>query len=127
MRAFDAKANWQGVHATYRKLMYESGEAKGSRAEGGPSKPGFSRDEVERVIAAGGKLSVHQALRCRVRYFSDGMILGSRAYIDEAFLRYRDRFGHKRSSGARPMKGTAWDDLFTARRLQLSPISVPAR
>ena len=111
----------------YRKLLYISGQAQGSTPEGRPAKPGFSQDEVDRVLESGGQLTVQQALCCRVRYFSDGLILGSRTYVDDTFSRYRDRFGQKRKSGARPMKEIACGDLFTARRLQLAPVTASSR
>ena len=127
MRSVGGGMAWSETCAEYRKLLYISGQAQGSTPEGKPSKPGFSQAEVDRVLESGGQLSVHQALRCRVRYFSDGLILGSRTYVDDAFHRYRDRFGRKRKSGARSMKEVAWDDLFTARRLQLAPVTASSR
>ena len=44
-------------------------------------------------------------LRCRVRYFSDGAVIGSRAFVDEVFRTCRERFGEKRKSGARKLRG----------------------
>ncbi|MFT5473802.1 MAG: putative transposase [Candidatus Promineifilaceae bacterium] len=61
-------------------------------------------------------------LRCRVRYFSDGAVMGSRAYVEDVFQRHRQQFGEKRKTGARPMRGGDWGDLMTARRLRLTPI-----
>jgi putative transposase len=127
VRTVGGNIPWSKTCAQYRKLLYISGQAKGSTPEGKPARPGFSQAEVDRVLESGGQLSVNQALRCRVRYFSDGLILGSRRYVDDAFHRHRDRFGRKRNSGARSMKEIAWDDLFTARRLQLAPVTASAR
>jgi hypothetical protein len=42
-----------------------------------------------------------------VRDFTDGAVIGSRAFVDEAFARSRERFGAKRRTGARKMKGDA--------------------
>ena len=123
MRSIGGNMPWSETGAEYRKLLYVSGQAQGSAPEGKPAKPGFSQAEVDRVLESGGQLSVHQALRCRVRYFSDGLILGSKTYVDDTFSRYRNRFGQKRRSGARPMKEVAWNDLFTARRLQLAAVT----
>jgi hypothetical protein len=38
------------------------------------------------------------------RYFSDGLALGSQAFLEPIFHRYRGHFGQKRQSGARPMR-----------------------
>ena len=46
-------------------------------------------------------------LRCRIRYFTDGAVIGSRSFVDEAFEKCRDRFGMKRKSGARKLRGEA--------------------
>ncbi len=119
--------SWNETSAEYRKLLYVSGQAQGSTPEGKPAKPGFSQAEVDRVLETGGQLTVQQALSCRVRHFSDGLILGSRNYVDDTFKRYRDRFGQKRKSGARPMKEIACGDLFMARRLQLAPVTASSR
>ena len=54
-----------------------------------------------------GDIPLATALRCRVRYFTDGAVIGSRGFVDEAFATCRDRFGPKRRSGARRMRGDA--------------------
>jgi len=40
-------------------------------------------------------------LLCRVRYFSDGALIGSKTFVDKVFTRARDRFTAKRKDGAR--------------------------
>jgi hypothetical protein len=44
-------------------------------------------------------------LRTRVRYFSDGAVIGSRSFVNEAFDAARERFSEKRKDGARRMRG----------------------
>jgi hypothetical protein len=46
-------------------------------------------------------------LFCRIRYFGDGVVIGSREFVNEAFAGARDRFGPKRKDGARKMRGSA--------------------
>ena len=45
-------------------------------------------------------------LHCRVRYFTDGAVIGSKEFVNEAFARARARFGAKRKDGARAMRGS---------------------
>jgi len=71
-------------------------------------------------------LNLQELLRCRVRYFTDGAVLGSKSYVQEVFCRHRGYFGGKRRSGPRAMLGGAWGDLATARRLRLDVITAPA-
>jgi DNA-directed RNA polymerase subunit N (RpoN/RPB10) len=51
-------------------------------------------------------LGIAKMLRCRVRYFTDGAVIGSKEFVNEAFTSARDRFGPRRKDGARAMKGS---------------------
>jgi hypothetical protein len=60
-------------------------------------------------------------LRWKVRYFTDGAVIGSRAFVDGLFTQCRERFGAKRKSGARKMRGNglaATGLLWSARDLR---------
>ena len=114
-------ADWSRLGRHYRRLLYERGEQEPDRKRGG-----IETERVAAVLAAGGRLTTREVLHCRVRYFSDGMILGSRVYVDEMFRRHRGNFGVQRRSGARTMRSVPWNGLFAARRLQLAPIEPPA-
>ncbi len=119
-------AGWDTVHDVYRVLLYESGEQRGVDENGRPLGVGLQPETVERVIREGGRLPRHVLLHCRVRYFSDGLVLGSQMFVDSIFQRYRDRFGPKRKNGARPLRFGDWNGLCSARDLRLTPISAPA-
>lgn len=45
-------------------------------------------------------------LRYRVRYFTDGAVIGSEAFVNEAFVGARDRYTERRKDGARRMRGS---------------------
>ena len=66
----------------------------------------------------GGRIPVAAAVRCRVRYFTDGAALGSPEYVEGVFDRFRDQFGPRRRSGARRMKGSDWKGLAVLRDLR---------
>jgi hypothetical protein len=53
-----------------------------------------------------GELSVGKMLRCRVRYFTDGAVIGSRSFVNEAFVAARERFGSQRKDGSRKLRGS---------------------
>jgi hypothetical protein len=82
---------------------------------------GPSLDEVRKVRESGGKLTRGQLLRCRVRYFSDGLAIGGRGFIEEVFGLRRERFGAKRKDGARPIR-EAETGLFSMRALRVRAI-----
>ncbi len=67
--------SWTAVHSEYRRLLYATGEESSVRK-------GFTRDETNAVAAAEGHLPAGAALRRRIRYLSEGVILGSRGFID---------------------------------------------
>ena len=52
-------------------------------------------------------VAISRMLRCRVRYFTDAAVIGSRGFVDEVFRLCRDRFGGKRKDGARKWRGNA--------------------
>ena len=66
-------------------------------------------------------VAMSRMLRCRVRYFTDGAVIGSRAFVDEVFRSCRGRFGEKRKDGARKWRGAgtaAAGTLWSVRDLQ---------
>jgi len=50
-------------------------------------------------------LGMAQLLRCRVRCFADGAVIGSRGFVEKVFEKSRERFGPKRKDGARKWRG----------------------
>jgi putative transposase len=114
--------DWRSTTARYRVLLYEEGQevaADLDRGRGG--RLGFSEAEVEAVRESGGKIPLREVLRRRVRYFCDGAVLGSAEFVEEVFereQRLRRRFGEKRKSGARRMRGADWGELRVLRDLQ---------
>ena len=46
-----------------------------------------------------------QSLGLRMKRMSDGMVLGSRAWVEEIYRAHRGNFGKKRKVGARPLGG----------------------
>ena len=124
MQSVNCLGDWSNAGAEYRKLLFVSGETYTPQTPSQPAPAGFDHAAVMKVLADGGKLSLPQLLRCRVRYFSNGLILGSKTYVEDKFKQHRVFFGLKRKTGARPMTGCSIA-ICTARRLKLDPIIVP--
>ena len=61
---------------------------------------------------------MQERLLSRVRYFTDGAILGSPEFVDEVFEAERERFSAKRKTGSRRMRGADWGGLSTLRELR---------
>jgi hypothetical protein len=106
---FEAK-HWPEVAKDYRAIMGRALERKPGRSTGAESagesgksgesfggEPESGELETERSLA--------RMLTRRVRYFTDGAVIGSRAFVDAVFRESRERFGAKRKDGARKMRG----------------------
>ena len=66
-------------------------------------------------------------LRHRLRYLSDGAVLGTASYVDEIFRREKaaGRASPKRESGARRMRGADWGELRVMRDLRKDVVGEP--
>ena len=71
----------------------------------------------------GGKLEMAEALRCRVRYFTDGMALGSAEFLKQLQADYGEWFPEQRKASSAKMKGADWGDLRVIRNLRVSPLA----
>ena len=52
-------------------------------------------------------VALSQVVRYRIRYFTDGAVLGGRGFVGEVFRACRERFGARRKDGARAPRGAA--------------------
>ena len=128
-RGLSKRLGWAKAQESYRQLLYGIGqEVRGGKTPDGcvKSKGGFTQREIEAVCAEGGKLSLAAVLRCRVRYFTDGVVIGSAGFVDEFFERRRGSFGERRRNGARRMRGADWGKLRVLRDLRTAPVGTPA-
>jgi len=110
----DASLWASGVSREYRRLLMagavEKLEARVGRDGEATSKrlrKGMSKEEFEKQKRNEFEISLGKMLRCRVRYFTDGAVIGSRSFVNETFASARERFGPKRKDGARKMRGGA--------------------
>ncbi|MEX1048167.1 MAG: hypothetical protein WED15_01470, partial [Akkermansiaceae bacterium] len=111
---FEAE-EWRDVSRSYRRLMglalgRKPGRAQVVESESG-SKPGqttlktaeaLESEDNETVLQ---DLGIARMLRCRIRYFTDGAVIGSKEFVNEAFAGARERFTAKRKDGARRLRG----------------------
>jgi hypothetical protein len=95
---------------------------RGEDEHGRAVRKGFSRARVDEVLAKKGKLTWGELLRCRVRYFTDGAVLGSKEFVNSIFTAERHRFGAQRKSGARPLRGVDLPELCALRDLRVQVI-----
>lgn len=124
-RSLEQSGNWQHVSMRYRVLLYTEGGEHHAAYGHSITKPGIAHTEIDRIFEAKGRLTLQQVLRCRVRYFTDGLAFGGKAFVDGVFEHNRRFFGTKRKDGARKMRFAEWGNLRVARALRIVPVHVP--
>jgi REP element-mobilizing transposase RayT len=89
-----------------------------------PGLPEMSRERALQVLEDGGQLPMSAVLRCRVRYFSDGAILGSEEFVRGFVAAWqqpsgsRARGGRKRPPKVNLMRGAEWGDMSVLQSLR---------
>lgn len=112
MLVFGAR-DWNEAQSAYRQVLFGTG------ADGNELKGSIAIEEFRRVIDEGGKLPLSTVLRCRVRYFSDGAVLGSKAFVGTQLAGYRKSMQRRTRSSPKPLPAiTDWGELATLRGLR---------
>ena len=106
---------WREASKEYRQMLYCQGALE---APADATLGKISREAWVKVLEEDGRLPVAEALRCRVRYLTDGAVLGSKDFVEDIFGMYRSQFGRRRQSGARVMRGSDWEGLTVLRDLR---------
>ncbi|WP_395741419.1 hypothetical protein [Prosthecobacter sp.] len=94
---------WRSARAAgaYRCLLHDEGrEVKDAQNEN-VVRRGVTLESTRAVLAEKGRLSPAELLRLRVRYFTDGVVLGSQEFVEGIFEAQRELFSPKRKKGAR--------------------------
>ncbi|MCF3649181.1 transposase [Synoicihabitans lomoniglobus] len=99
--------------AAYRELLFGKGSHPAS------NRGCLSAAEFQRVVKNKGQLPMASVLRCRIRHFSDGAVLGSQAFVQEHLVRYQINTGRRERTRPRHLPHIAdWGDLTTLRGLR---------
>ncbi|MGJ8635046.1 MAG: transposase [Luteolibacter sp.] len=107
---FDAE-RWKEVSRIYRRAMGLALGRKNGKSES--TLKCAVRKNTEEVLASEdnetglGDLKMAEMLRNRIRYFTDGAVIGSKGFVNDAFVASRERFSGKRTDGARRLRGAA--------------------
>ena len=100
---------WGEVSRIYRRLMGMALGRKSGRAEL-KGRVAVTKNTEEMLVSKENETvlpdmgSAAMLLR-RVRYFTDGAVIGSKSFVNEVFTCSRERFPSSRKDGARRMRG----------------------
>jgi putative transposase len=95
---------------SYRERIFSKCADRGHR-----NKASLTDEEIRAQIKKGVQFPLKVLMQIRIGYFTRGAVLGSRAFVDEMFQRFRPHFGKNRKTGALAMKGADWGDLTVLR------------
>ena len=105
---------WREAAAQYRRSLFVTAGSSGRS-----DKVALDRETILAELKRGGELSLGQMLRLRVRHLTDGVVLGSKEFVNEVFVQHREKFGHRRKDGARRIRGFPLLDIRVLRDLQV--------
>jgi REP element-mobilizing transposase RayT len=111
----------------YRLWIFGEGQVEGVEGPGSePIRAGFSREQVETVIAQQGRLPWSEFVRCRVRYFTDGAAIGSKDWIQGVLAEHQARFDYKRERSPCAVRQMSGEALFGAKPLRKGAVFIAA-
>ena len=105
---FGNSRKYEEAMASYRLILFGKGhEDKGTVDK---DKGRISAEKLTQIIDQKGKVPIDELLRVRVRYFGDGLALGSKSFIEQFLRNHRDLFGsnRKKAGAALPETGEAF-------------------
>jgi putative transposase len=105
---------WFEAQATYRHWLF------GTATDAREADASIDAALLEKVIAEGGRLPRSTVLRCRIRYFTDGAVLGSKTFVETHLRAYRAITGRRERTAVRLIPPVAeWGlSLATLRALR---------
>lgn len=118
---------WSHAGLASRYRLFLLGKSTRVERDGRVVRKGMNREkarnEIDQIQPTPGTrhLAVSEVIRSRVRHFTDGAVIGGKAFVEEAFDGSRSYFGHRRQSGARKPKGSLAGlsgEIWTARDLR---------
>ena len=107
------KESWRTAHDAYRMRLYGAG------VKTRPNKASITPAALEKVMSEKGALPLATVLRCRVRYFADGAVLGSKAFVSEHLAAYRKLSGCRKHTAVQNLpEVTDWGGMVAMRGLR---------
>jgi hypothetical protein len=99
------------VQAAYRESLFGKGSAPKEHAGA------ISPEQFEQALKAKTRLPLATVLRCRIRYFTDGAVLGGQAFVAQHLAHYRRKLHRRRHSAPHPLPLSAdWGGELTSLR-----------
>lgn len=92
------RTDWGDALAYYRKFLMIRGH---SEARGKPGK--VSRKLLLQTLERNGTLTVSELLRLKIRYFTEGLAIGSGEFVEDLFQQNSSHFGERQKKKPNPI------------------------
>ena len=113
----EAPRDFAHALSAYRLVLFGKGHA--AKKDTAQPHGRISAEALEKVVAAGGKVPPETLLRRRIRYFTDGLILGSEGFLRDIHRNHPRAFGRRRvRTGGVAVPGLAPGGLRVMRDLR---------
>ena len=104
---------WKWTQDAYRQTLFGKGAAPRERGAK------INAAAMLKVMEQKGRLPLEKVLRCRIRYFTDGAVLGSQAFVQSHLARYKSQSLQRSRTAPRAIPPvTNWGNLTTLRSLR---------
>jgi putative transposase len=114
IRSVTGGPTWTEAQARYRETLFAIGATPRNNATS------INSDDLQRVLHSRGHLSLATLVRCRLRYLSDGAILGTRAFVAQQIEALRRKTGRSSLTAPYSLSGPdASNEITTLRKLRL--------
>lgn len=117
LMSFLSSRVWELAAREYREMLFVTAGHSGSS-----DKVALDPTTIRAEIARGALVTKAQVLRLHIRHMTDGIVLGSKSFVDATWEKHRAYFGKRRASGARPIRGAPLPDLMAIRNLRKDAI-----
>ena len=112
------ETKWRNAGPRYRQMLFIVGAETGQQG-----KVVMDPEKIREVLAAGGKLTLPQTLRLRIRYLSAGYAMGSEAFLEKVFQHFKKHFGENRTTGARKLRLIEFAGAMVIRDLKKNAVT----
>jgi hypothetical protein len=110
--------SWKELSGQYRKYLFVTGSSGSANKP-----PAFDLATAQRVVEEQhGEIPLPQRLLCRIRYFTDGVILGSQGFVESHFDWLKHKLGYKRHRAATCLTALGSPSLWVFRDLRVRAV-----
>jgi putative transposase len=103
--------SWTELSCRYRKHLFVAGSSSSE-----DKAPAIDLATAQHVVEEQeGELPLPKRFPCRIKYFTDGVILGSKAFVESHIQRLKQKLGYKRHRAAKPLTELGFEGLWVLR------------